>query len=482
MQDQNNNDTVNSTRPENGSDDVRIVAKPARKKEDLTDGSTISFDELIASIKSGAYQDEVASSHKQVRSSGREDSRDEVRDKVRGEVRDVVRSFRDDSSDRDTYRSERDEADRPRRRRSTGNVLNDALFQVKNWITDHANIVLPVLLAIIAMLIAVIALRGNKKTEEKAAAEAAAAAASTVDASTDTIPLEKNAHEDVNALMQQYFTAVAAGDSATIESISSTLDEKEKISIQQMGNYIDSYPLVDVYTKPGPVDGSYVCFAVTEVRFTDYDKLIPGMQTMYVCTREDGSLYINEDETSAEVLDYIRKISLQSDVVDLNNKVTADYNDLLAADPDLGTFLDGLQSKINVAIGEALAAQEDASASASGTETAETASSGDSVANPADANAAGGESTNVEAGDGTETTGDAGGNGGTDTTTTTTSTSAEATEAVSVRKEASENADRITTIYQGEKVTVIEKQSNGWTKVTYKGQTGYIKTDYLKFD
>ena len=41
-------------------------------------------------------------------------------------------------------------------------------------------------------------------------------------------------------------------------------------------------------------------------------------------------------------------------------------------------------------------------------------------------------------------------------------------------------ADKVGVAYAGEKVTVVMSYAEGWTKVTWKNKTGYIKTDLLK--
>jgi hypothetical protein len=51
---------------------------------------------------------------------------------------------------------------------------------------------------------------------------------------------------------------------------------------------------------------------------------------------------------------------------------------------------------------------------------------------------------------------------------------------VNVRSSMSEDADKIGTAYAGEKVTVVMSYAEGWTKVTWNGTTGYIKTSLLK--
>ena len=49
-----------------------------------------------------------------------------------------------------------------------------------------------------------------------------------------------------------------------------------------------------------------------------------------------------------------------------------------------------------------------------------------------------------------------------------------------IRSSMSETADKVGVAYSGEKVTVVMSYAEGWTKVTWKNKTGYIKTDLLK--
>lgn len=54
------------------------------------------------------------------------------------------------------------------------------------------------------------------------------------------------------------------------------------------------------------------------------------------------------------------------------------------------------------------------------------------------------------------------------------------TQSVNIRTGMSENAERVGLAYQGDVVTVIMSYAEGWTKVTWNGQTGYAKTEFLK--
>lgn len=54
------------------------------------------------------------------------------------------------------------------------------------------------------------------------------------------------------------------------------------------------------------------------------------------------------------------------------------------------------------------------------------------------------------------------------------------TTTVNIRSSASESADRIAVAYAGDEVEIIMKQADGWTRVRFNGETGYIRTDVLR--
>lgn len=257
--------------------------------------------------------------------------------------------------------------------------------------------------------------------------------------------MQVDAFPDVVALMRKYYDAAAAGDVATIESIKSSVDEKEKIIIEKKAQYIDAYPTVTCYTKSGPVADSYMVFAYYEVKLTDFDKTVPGLNAWYVCRRDNGELYINDDEQDEKLANYCKVISVQDDVVDLNNTVNVKFNEAVAEDEELAAFLDLLPSLLSSAVGDELAKNsEDA------------------------------------AGDGTDaqTQED-------DTTTevvTAVNKKAKTTDVVNIRSSDSETADKVGKAQKGDEFTVIEQKINGWSKIMYNDKECYIKSEYLQIE
>ena len=53
-------------------------------------------------------------------------------------------------------------------------------------------------------------------------------------------------------------------------------------------------------------------------------------------------------------------------------------------------------------------------------------------------------------------------------------------EAVRVRGSASTDGDVLGSVYQGETFDLIMEQADGWCKISYNGQTGYIKSEFVE--
>ena len=84
---------------------------------------------------------------------------------------------------------------------------------------------------------------------------------------------------------------------------------------------------------------------------------------------------------------------------------------------------------------------------------------------------------------------DDGDDASTDTQTADTQTNAASTKAsgtvtvkdnVRIRASASTEGEKIATAYVGQKLDVVEKLANGWTKIKYEGQIAYVKSEFVE--
>lgn len=348
----------------------------------------------------------------------------------------------------------------------------DRLREFWSWVRTHLRIVIPVAILIVLIIVTAIgnAAQSRKEAEEaKKASESAETESVTASLAVTipNVPLKENAYKDVNALFDSYYSAMAAGKIDEVKKLNNNVDDTEQIRITETAKYIDKYDKIDVYTKPGPVSGTYLAYVYSMVKFKKYDNEVPGMQAYYVCTDKNGKLYIEENEQDESVLNYIREVSLQDDVVDLNNKVAVSYNNMIAKDSNLSKFLLQLTNDIDVSVGETLAQAGSTEASGSTAAGSTEAASGSTEAAKSTSTAAS-ESTKETTADSSKKTAVAAG------------TKVETIDVVNVRSSDSETADKVGKAQPGEVYELKQEKENGWSEIDYNGTDAYIKTQYLK--
>jgi len=329
---------------------------------------------------------------------------------------------------------------------------------VEEWIMDHNKIVMPFVLIVCVLITVLVAVNANHRNLQEKEADQEAVAVSVEEAEPVTeepeeapvYELEENTHPEINSVIRTYYDAQAEGDIETISSLNAYLDDIDTIRIQELSKYIDSYPVLNVYTKPGIEENSYVAYVYSETLFSDVEKALPGMQTYYIGQNEEGAYFINDGTYNVDVWDYIKAVTLQDDVVDLNNKVVVEYNEMLAEDEELNEYIAYLKEKINEDVGEILAQVERPEE--------ETAPEGD-VSEAADTSAD--ESPEPEP-------------------AVTILRTVRATDVVNIRSSDSEEADKLDKAQIGQEFTLLEEKENGWSKVRYNDRDAYIKSDYLE--
>lgn len=411
-----------------------------------------------------------------------------------------------------------------------------------NWIVKHTKIVMPIVLAVCVIITVAISVNANKREAEKLEDVTAnstldvTAGVAEGNIPVPEIPLKENDNPEIAQFINEYYEAQVNGDVDTVRKLTYDMDEMKIMRIEEMSKYIEAYPTLDIYYKDGPKENTYIVFVCSYVKFIDYDEPVPGMKAYYICQREDGSYYDNCSEDGDEYeVNYIREVSLQDDAVDLNNKVVAAYNNMFAESEELRQLTSYITEEIDKNVGEALAkAEAEADTDGDGTgsdgetqtdenqepQTVVTKVKATDVVNirSSDSETAdklgkaalgeefdliekiengwskvaynGGEAyikseyledietTELAAGDSNngETSTD-NNQSSSDLTTTGTVT---VTENVRIRSGASETSEKIATAYTGEKLEVIMKQADGWTKIKYKGKIAYVKSDYVQ--
>lgn len=335
-------------------------------------------------------------------------------------------------------------------------MWKEKLHFLGNYIIKHSKVVLPAVVVVaVAVTVSVSLSMNNRHREEQQNAESAAAVSSEIatEPTTEDVPLVANEEGAVYTLVATYYNAMATGDETTLRSVCDEISDKDMYRYLELAQYIDYYPTLEIYTKTGPEEGSVITYVYYKIAFVGHEEEVPGYQALYICTNDQGEMYIKRGENSEEVNDYIKTVSTQDDVVEFNNKITVEYNELMVDHPEVLQYISELDSQVSIAVGEKLANQV-----AGDQNTDTSAEGGDQAADGQDTSAEGTEQSAEEQGPQYVTT----------------------TTTVNVRSSDSEQADKLGKVAGGTKLQVLEQRANGWTKVDYEGKEGYIKTEFLQ--
>lgn len=332
-------------------------------------------------------------------------------------------------------------------------MFKKKLSTVRDFVVKNCKIVFPILLIAVAAITALVALKAVRARENAELPEESIQEESVEESTVpaEEVPMIENDDKEVMSLVELYYTAKGDGDVETMKAVHDYISEPDLYYYEELAKYIDSYSDLYVLTKNGPLEGSVVAYVYLKMGIINYDS-VPGYETLYLCRNEEGKLYIkNQNNCTDEERDYIKTLCEQVDVVEFNNRVNAEYNNMMAENPELLEYLGLLGEQVQIAVGERFGEQNSVSEE-EGTETEEI----QETETPAE------EDDTEVAEEGPRY--------------------ARANTTVNVRSSDSEQAEKLGKLTNGSRVQIQEVRVNGWTKILYEKKDGYVKTEYLTFE
>lgn len=346
-------------------------------------------------------------------------------------------------------------------------MWKDKIRLLRDYIIEHGKVAFPVIVIAAVAFTVVLALNaGNadamanepESTEDSTAAGSDGTPEELLTRVVPDAPMVENTNPALYTLVATYYNALANGDVETIRSIKNYVKDTEEIKIQELSKYIVSYPFLEIYTKQGPEGNSYIAYVYSKVTFNGYEEQLPGMQAFYVCTDENGELYINDEgDVPEDIIEYFKEINSQDDVLELQNRINVECSDIYLNNIELFDYVNELEREVSKATGEILAAQ---------------------IMETGSGESAGGEAASEEGTDGS------GGEAPVDQQVPVQEgpVYAKTTTTVNVRSSDSEQAEKVNKVAGGSKVQVLEQKANGWSKIQYENKEGYIKSEYLQVE
>ena len=357
--------------------------------------------------------------------------------------------------------------------------IGEGIIKAKNWCVTNYRKSIPAAIVLVLVVIVIVSLVRNariSRQEEQAASEQAVVTEAGIVIPDE--PLQENAYDYVNQFVARYYEACATGDVENYMMMRSYTDETEQVRMQKKADYIDHYQNISCYTKPGPVENSYLVYVYYEVKFTDVETAAPGLNTLYVCTNDAGELYVFSGDADEYVSEYMQLVSTQQDVKDLFNKVQVTYNDAVDSDETLKAFLEELAVNLKNDVGEGIASIEANNPSTDVADASGEQESTDNTVSPEDMDADADDGQSDDSQEGEETAGDAQEENQEPVVPVT--ETVRATDLVNVRSSASVEASKLGAVREGTRLTRLEEMANGWSRVEFDGGEGYIKSEYLE--
>lgn len=323
-------------------------------------------------------------------------------------------------------------AGNPRKAKSAGSFRESMAKNYRYFIVGGLFLILVIVLVIF------LATRGTDVVKEGEQNSAIEDIASSVEVPTDKY--EQDAYPNVNTICTSYMNAMSIGDSDTMASLSNALSDERRAFFEAQAQYISQYADYHFYTKAGPEENSYLVLVTYTLQIVSDANKLPALCSLYVCTDESGTLYINNSDLSENDEAYILALASQDDFKQLQDDVQLAYNDMLEKNPDLSARVTELRGQINSDVQAKLEAKKQAETEAAAAQAAEEAAA------LAAANAK----------------------------------TVRATDVVNIRSSSSTDSEVLGKTSQGQEFTRYEVLENGWSKIDYNGQEAYIKTEYLE--
>lgn len=153
---------------------------------------------------------------------------------------------------------------------------------------------------------------------------------------------------EVNTLIESYFTAKQNADVETIYRLFGRQDtegmEELRNDYRYTARYTDGYENIVCYTRPGPIEGSYLAYISYDLKFKNVETPAPGLFRVYIITNEEGALQMVDSSLQDQVvLQEFSDAEKTDELILLRTQVYAKLRQALETDPDLAGVYGVLQ-------------------------------------------------------------------------------------------------------------------------------------------
>lgn len=150
-----------------------------------------------------------------------------------------------------------------------------------------------------------------------------------------TVPYEKDAYPELNAFMEEYYSAMTSCNNQILQKMVTNPEIYNDAEVlKKKAEFITDYSNITVYTKESIEEGNYVAYVVSTVTIAGVNSAIYDIEKYYIVNGERGYM-INNGELSDEVSQYIATVTGDKDIQKVFQSVKDKNEELQAKDPSI---------------------------------------------------------------------------------------------------------------------------------------------------
>ncbi len=223
--------------------------------------------------------------------------------------------------------------------------------KIKQFMLTYGKAVIVTILLIVLSVVLVKCTDGNNTVQETTKDETVETTtidntdSSTGESETISNELKRDAYPKINTLLNSYFDAKLTSDVDKLSQLVYPIEGLTQEQLQVEVEGIEGYSNLEVYTKPGLLADTYVAWVYYEIKFLNTQIAAPALSKMYICTDEQGEVYIYNGMIEGEITSYIDELSKDPEVRALIDTVNQKFQEALNSDAELNALFMQLDEK-----------------------------------------------------------------------------------------------------------------------------------------
>lgn len=228
----------------------------------------------------------------------------------------------------------------------------------REWLSDNLRYFElggAILLVVLVLFFGIRACRGGgSKTKDSGSQKTAARESQApvkesevTEEDTDPVVLDPltEADKDVARLIRSYYEARSLKDVEGVRAVVDELDPTAETAVEN--DLFTNYQVSDISTKHGLGENALVAFVTYTYDCPGIKTPVPAVDQLYLTQDTQGVWKIDGDASSdTQISSFMRAISSDADVTELTSEVKSQYDQALASDPALASYLSGLGQEV----------------------------------------------------------------------------------------------------------------------------------------